>query len=208
MLPFLEGIEKMRQYFLAKENCEIDFIAGGNISLPGIAEQTVYRMVDPHVLFVLPQRTRAVDNSDFHAICKDNVVGGPSTVFRRFACRNVTRIRTGNNKSLAHALCKRIVCFDANGLYLWASTQPQATGVPRRWFIGKDGRFTSRPFYRYAQSEVEWLEWESFCRGTKIWHRFNGGIEHFGCQHKPTRKDKPRPLGHVESMWILYWPIN
>ncbi|GMF30225.1 unnamed protein product [Phytophthora lilii] len=44
---------------------------------------------------------------------KANIAGGPSIIFNRFANRNETTIRGGK-------LCKKIIGYDANALYLWA----------------------------------------------------------------------------------------
>ena len=47
---------------------------------------------------------------------KNNIWGGPSIIFNRYQKVNKTLIR-GNK------LCKNIIGFDANALYLWAIMQ-------------------------------------------------------------------------------------
>ncbi|GMF17548.1 unnamed protein product [Phytophthora lilii] len=42
-----------------------------------------------------------------------NIAGGPSIIFNRYAKRNETKIRGGK-------LCKKVIGYDANALYLWA----------------------------------------------------------------------------------------
>ncbi|KAG6590821.1 uncharacterized protein IUM83_19083 [Phytophthora cinnamomi] len=44
---------------------------------------------------------------------KANIAGGPAIIFDRYAKRNETKIRSGK-------LCKKIIGYDANALYLWA----------------------------------------------------------------------------------------
>ncbi|GMF42806.1 unnamed protein product [Phytophthora lilii] len=44
---------------------------------------------------------------------KANIAGGPSIIFNHYAKRNETKIRGGK-------VCKKIIGYDANALYLWA----------------------------------------------------------------------------------------
>ncbi|POM64998.1 Hypothetical protein PHPALM_19387, partial [Phytophthora palmivora] len=53
------------------------------------------------------------EQSDIYRKMKANIAGGPSIIFNRFAKRNETTIRGGK-------LCKKIIGYDANALYLWA----------------------------------------------------------------------------------------
>ncbi|KAG2783092.1 hypothetical protein Pcac1_g7067 [Phytophthora cactorum] len=48
-----------------------------------------------------------------YAKMKANIAGGPSIIFNRYAKRNETKIRGGK-------VCKKIIGYDANALYLWA----------------------------------------------------------------------------------------
>lgn len=54
------------------------------------------------------------DNKDIYQNMKDNIAGGPSIIFNRYAKRNETTIRNGEK------LVKKIIGYDANALYLWA----------------------------------------------------------------------------------------
>jgi hypothetical protein len=53
------------------------------------------------------------EQKDIYHKMKANIAGGPSIIFNRFAKRNETKIRGGK-------LCKKIIGYDANALYLWA----------------------------------------------------------------------------------------
>ena len=52
---------------------------------------------------------------------KRNIVGGPSTIFHRFHKVDETRIRGGK-------LCKKVLGYDANALYLWAISEVMPVG--------------------------------------------------------------------------------
>ncbi|KAG2960576.1 hypothetical protein PC118_g22437 [Phytophthora cactorum] len=53
------------------------------------------------------------EEKDIYAKMKANITGGPSIIFNRYAKRNETKIRGGK-------VCKKIIGYDANALYLWA----------------------------------------------------------------------------------------
>ncbi|KAG6592630.1 uncharacterized protein IUM83_12462 [Phytophthora cinnamomi] len=53
------------------------------------------------------------EEKDIYAKMKANIAGGPSIIFHRYAKRNETKIRGGK-------VCKKIIGYDANALYLWA----------------------------------------------------------------------------------------
>ncbi|GMF36857.1 unnamed protein product [Phytophthora lilii] len=52
------------------------------------------------------------EESDIYRKMKANIAGGPSIIFNRYAKRNETLIRGGK-------LCKKVIGYDANALYLW-----------------------------------------------------------------------------------------
>ncbi|KAG3002847.1 hypothetical protein PC120_g19487 [Phytophthora cactorum] len=53
------------------------------------------------------------EEKDIYTKMKANIAGGPSIIFNRNAKRNETKIRGGK-------VCKKIIGYDANVLYLWA----------------------------------------------------------------------------------------
>ncbi|KAE9289379.1 hypothetical protein PF008_g25901 [Phytophthora fragariae] len=55
---------------------------------------------------------------------KANIAGGPSIIFNRYAKRNETKVRGGK-------VCKKIIGYDANALYLWAITCVEAKGAKK-----------------------------------------------------------------------------
>lgn len=52
------------------------------------------------------------DQSEIYRKMKANIAGGPSIIFNRYAKRNETKIRGSK-------LCKKVIGYDANALYLW-----------------------------------------------------------------------------------------
>jgi hypothetical protein len=54
-------------------------------------------------------------------LLKRNIVGGPSIIFHRFHEVDKTRIRGGK-------LCKNVLGYDANALYLWAISEVMPVG--------------------------------------------------------------------------------
>ncbi|KAG2763857.1 hypothetical protein Pcac1_g24542 [Phytophthora cactorum] len=51
------------------------------------------------------------EKKDIYSKMKANIAGGPSIIFNRYAKRNETKIRDGK-------VCKKIIEYDANALYL------------------------------------------------------------------------------------------
>jgi hypothetical protein len=50
---------------------------------------------------------------------KGGIVGGPSIIFKRLAEAYKSYIRAGLTLHDADKLCKKIIGYDANALYLW-----------------------------------------------------------------------------------------
>ena len=67
---------------------------------------------------------------------REDMVGGPSTVFTRKAVVDETFIRISEN------LCKSIVGIDASQLYPYSMCQPMPTGLYTRWeYEAESNRF-------------------------------------------------------------------
>ncbi len=81
---------------------------------------------------------------------RDNLVGGPSIIFNHDQEKDKTQIRGGK-------LCKRIMGFDANALYLWAIGQPMLCGDHQSVNI-YDGLLSdvlNGSFYGVIQCDIE-----------------------------------------------------
>ena len=111
-------------------------------------------------------------NSDAHKLVKDNIVGGPAIIFHRYHEKGVTKIRGGSE------LCRKIVGYDANALYLWALMQDMPTG----WYVRRreENGFRPQQAQPYGQMAIQWLTRESDRTGCTIRHQGNGREKRVG----------------------------
>ena len=110
--PFPEAIAKQAAFYSLQH---IDIFKDG-ISVPGLTLLYINDL-PPDTNFVTFNKT----NSDLHQLVKNNNVGCPAIVFHRYHEKDVTKIRGGE-------LCRAIVGYDENALYLWAIMQDMPTG--------------------------------------------------------------------------------
>ena len=164
VLPFLEALEK-QFVFYQKQN--IDMFKDG-ISVPGLALLYLFNNLPKDTFFTIFNKT----NSDLHHLIKDNIVGGPAIIFHRYIEKDVTRIRGGLE------LCRGIVGYDANALYLWALMQDMPTG----WYTRRreENKFRPQQAQPYGQMAVQWINCESNRTGCTIRHQANGREKRIG----------------------------
>ncbi|NBO67009.1 MAG: hypothetical protein EBU88_19555, partial [Acidobacteria bacterium] len=122
VLPFIEAVEKMKTFYKAKR---LDLFKDG-VSLPGLVLKYLMKSTDSE--FYLFDEDDKITNEErkrnnLFYLLKDSIVGGPSIIFNRFHEANKTYIRQLNK------LCKKIIGYDANALYLWAISQMMPTGM-------------------------------------------------------------------------------
>ena len=111
VIPMVEAINKMFQFYRARN---LDMFKDA-ISLPGLAYKML--MNCPKANFSLFEE----EHKHLYYLLKNNIRGGPSIIFNRYQEVDKTYIRNGK-------LCKNIIGFDANALYLWAIMQKMPTG--------------------------------------------------------------------------------
>ena len=162
--PFLEAIAKQATFY---HDRHIDMFKDG-ISVPGLSLLYLFNDLPPDTHFVNFNRT----NSDLHQLVKDNIVGGPAIIFHRYHEKDVTRIRGGEE------LCRAIVGYDANALYLWALMQDMPTG----WYTRRreENGFRPQQAQPFGQMAVQWLNRESERTGLSIRHQANGREKRIG----------------------------
>ena len=162
--PFLEAIDKQAAFY---HDQHIDIFKDG-ISVPGLTLLYLFNGLSPDTNFVTFNRT----NSDLHQLVKDNIVGGPAIIFHRYHEKGVTRIRGGEE------LCRAIVGYDANALYLWALMQDMPTG----WYTRRreENGFRPQQAQPFGQMAVQWLNRESERTGLSIRHQANGREKRIG----------------------------
>ena len=117
VLPFIEAVEKMKIFY---KNKKLDVFKDG-VSLPVLVIKSTdsdFYLLDEEDKITKEDRKR---NNLFYLL-KDSIVGGPSIIFNRYHEANKTYIRNGKK------LCKKIIGYDANALYLWAISQKMPTG--------------------------------------------------------------------------------
>ncbi|MES9902395.1 MAG: hypothetical protein ABW168_06885 [Sedimenticola sp.] len=104
--PFVVAIERLQKFYFDKG---IDVFKTA-ISVPGIARQMLFKTAEESgAEFSLMDQ----GNEKLYQTIKQNIVGGTSIIFTRYAKAGETLIRGGK-------LCKKVVGYDANALYLWA----------------------------------------------------------------------------------------
>ena len=108
---------------------------------------------------------------------EDHVVGGASLISQCYHEKGVTTLRQ-NEYGEAARLCRSIVGYDANALYLWSLMQD----MPMGWYTRRreENDFRPESAQLYGQMAAEWLTWESERTGRDIRHQINGREKRIG----------------------------
>ena len=111
----------------------------------------------------------------------DQLVGGPSIVFKRLAIKNETFIKS----HLYHnpKICQIIKGFDVNALYLWSLAQNMPLGYFMR-YKQEEGYHPKTP-HKFGLASYQWLSWVAATEGKFIEHGFNVG------EHRLTPRNLP-----------------
>ena len=162
--PFLEAISKQ---FAVYRDRGIDMFKDG-ISVPGLTLLYLFKDLPSKTYFTIFNQT----NRDLHKLVKDNIVGGPAIIFHRYHEKDVTKIRGGSE------LCRKIVGYDANALYLWAIMQD----MPAGWYTRRreENKFRPQQAQPYGQMAAQWVTSVSFTTGHTIRHQSNGREKRVG----------------------------
>ena len=164
VLPFLVALEKQ---FMFYRDRNIDMFKDG-ISVPGLSLLYMFNDLPPNTFFTVFNES----SKDLHHLVKDNIVGGPAIIFHRYHEKGVTKIRGVGE------LCRAIVGYDANALYLWALMQDMPTG----WYTRRreENKFRPQQAQPYGQMAVQWINCESDRTGCTIRHQANGREKRIG----------------------------
>ena len=162
--PFLEAISKQFAFYRDRD---IDMFKDG-ISVPGLTLLYLFKDLPSKTYFTIFNQT----NRDLHKLVKDNIVGGPAIIFHRYHEKGITKIRGGSE------LCRKIVGYDANALYLWAIMQDMPTG----WYTRRreENKFRPQQAQPYGQMAAQWLTSVSFTTGHTIRHQSYGREKRVG----------------------------
>ena len=117
--PGLEAVEKMRNFYTEKG---IDILKDV-VSIPGVSLHYLLRgAVERGAKLYTPGK-------EAYEMLKEGVVGGPSLVFTRYHEVDVTGIRS--HRTSEPRLCKNILGYDANALYLSTMLREMPCGKER-----------------------------------------------------------------------------
>ena len=117
--PGLEALEKMRNFYTEKG---IDILKDA-VSIPGVSLHYLLRgAVERGAELYAPGK-------EVYEMLKEAVVGGPSLVFKRYHEVDVTGIRS--HRTSEPRLCKNILGYDANALYLSTMLREMPCGKER-----------------------------------------------------------------------------
>ena len=150
-----------------------------SLTLLGLTLQLMFSDLPPGVYFTLINQS----NSDLHQLIKKNVCGGLRIVFHREHQANVTYIRHrefGDNAKL----CKKILGYDANSLYLRALKRAMPTGHFIRYQSESD--FKPSISHRTGLLAMQWLELVGPDKQVQIQHKYNGGEVRIGPRQLPV----------------------
>ena len=116
-------------------------------------------------------------------------------MFHRYHERNKTVIRG------ATKLCKKLLGFDANALYLCALMH----NMPTEAFVRRKAEEDFRPVQsqKYGVKATEWLESEARRIGVRIIHKFNGKEKRIGSRNIPVDGFFTRDKHSLPISWLL-----
>ena len=163
VIPFLQAINKQFAFY---QQHNIDMFKDG-ISVPRLTLLYLFKDLPSKTYFTVFNKT----NSDLHQLVKNNIVGGPAIILHRYHEKDITKI-------LGKEMCRSIVGYDGNALYLWVLMQD----IPTGWYMRRraDNGFSPQQAQPYGQMAVQWLTWESDRTGYSIRHQVNGWEKRIG----------------------------
>ena len=139
----VQGIEKM----LAVENDQGLDVFKESVSLPSLTKKYLLNKLSPEDYFT------GISEKHQH-IHKDLImhgkVGGPSLIFHRYHEAYVTKIRGKN-------LCKKIIGYDANSLYLYCVGQDMCMG----YYSLREKKNGYKRDTNFSKEAIQWMEYLS-----------------------------------------------
>ena len=183
--PFIEAVEKMAAFWQGHGIDIFNFI-----SLPGIAMQFEMQFLKQQGIHL-----SVFNSEELYNLFRENMVGGPAIIFKRYAEADKTYIRNNPKK-----ICQKVVGYDANALYLWALSQPMPVGLYTHWqYAGPK----LQPTYPWREAD-EWLAWASHQRDTTLRTRLNDTEKRLGDRQLPV--DGFDPVNNTPYQYMgCYW---
>ena len=186
ILPFVEAVEKMKTFWGERQINMTD-----HISLPGLAMQFEMSFLREENLHL-----SVFDTAQLYHLFKENMVGGPAIIFKRYAEAGKTLIRDNPNKT-----CENIVGYDANALYLWALSQEMPVGLYTHWQPAGPYKFQSKVPIKEAD---EWLAWVAHQHQVTLRTRLNNSEKRLGDRQLPMDGFDPNSNTPYQYMGC-YW---
>ena len=143
--PGLEALEKMRNFYTEKG---IDIMKDA-VSIPGVSLHYLLKgAIDRNAELYSPRK-------EAYDMQKEAVVGGPSLVFTRIHEVGKTRIRS--HQIAEPQLCKNILGYDANALYLSTMLREMLCGKERVVHYEDEYQINSAPVLTHRLKEGSWF---------------------------------------------------
>ena len=143
--PGLEALQKMRNFYTEKG---IDILKDA-VSVPGVSLHYLLRgAVERNAELYSPSK-------EAYDMLKEAVVGGPSIVFTKYHEAGVTGIRS--HQKAEPRLCKNILCYDANALYLSTMLREMPCGKERVVHYEDEYQTEGAPVLTHRLKEGSWF---------------------------------------------------
>ena len=165
MTPMIQAIENMNEFY---KSIHIDFIHQA-ISTPGVPMRVCFNSITDPAAEFHPFNPK---NKNIYHLFKENIVGRPSIISNRYHESNTTFIQNNPNKP-----CQKIIGYDANALYLWATGQDFHADYP---LIRCQEKFFVREFPQFFGGCRYWIDWLIHERSIEIQSAFHGGEKKIG----------------------------
>ena len=129
-----------------------------SISLPGITQRYLFKNLKKDYFVGIGREHSHI----YKNLREFGIIGGPSIIFHRMQIAGETRIK---NKDL----CKKVIGYDANSLYLWCIAQDMPTG----FYSLREKSNNFRKATRYSKQAIQWLTYLNNEKGIFIKHSEN-----------------------------------
>ena len=162
VIGFTEAGAKMINH--EKDINELDMFKD-SVSLPGLTQRYLFKKLPPSDYFV------GFGEIHKHLLkqLRGSLTGGPSIIFHRYQERLKTLIK-------GKYLCKNVIGFDANSLYLFCLGQKMCNGFYS--VLEKCNGYQRST--RFSQQAIQWIEYLNQTRNLQIQHGTNGGEVRLG----------------------------
>ena len=138
-----------------------------SVSLPGLTQRYIFSKLKDDTYFV----GFGKEHKSYAKELRDSILGGPSIIFHRWHERLKTLI-----KGIKDNLCRCVLGFDANALYLYCLGKKMPTG----WYTIQSESNGYKKQQNYSRQSIHWLEYMMKTNNVNIRHAENGGEVRIG----------------------------